>query len=148
MVLGISQTPSWLFVLPAFTALVGVFLGQLIPEFFRRRARALERYDTAIAAVSNASAARLGIALKFPSEWLSAPDDATELELSKATVARFLDANAEARSALASLYPWSPDLRSFWDRPFMEDEDFDAVISILTERRKAPSKRHVADRSR
>jgi hypothetical protein len=150
VVLGASQTSFSLIapaLLAAIIALAGVIVGQLMPERFRRRARDLERYDAAIGAVSKASAARHGIVLKLPSEWLSAPDEATELELSRATVARFLDASAEARSALASLHPWSPDLRSYWNRPYMEDEDFDAVISILTERRKEPSKRHVIDRS-
>jgi hypothetical protein len=128
--------------------LLGVVVGQILPEFFRQRAEARERYDSAISAVTNAYAARHGVGLGVPREWLKAPDQErhalTEYELSKAAMERFLDANAAARSALASLYPWSPDLRAFWDRPMLNEKDFDAVVSILTERRRSPRKRYNA----
>lgn len=149
MVLGVTQTPFWLVALPAIAALLGVVVGQVIPEFFSRRAAGRERYDAAIAAVSKAYATRHGVGLGIKQEWLKSPDDethaATEQEFSKAAVERFLNASAETRSALASLYPWSPDLRVYWDRPFMKDDDFDAVIAILAKRRKSPLKRHDAD---
>jgi hypothetical protein len=148
MLLGVSQTPLWLVTLPAVAALLGVVVGQLLPEFFRQRAEARERYDSAVAAVTNAYAARHGVGLEVPREWLKAPDEEqhalTEHELSKAAMERFLDANAAARSALASLYPWSPDLRSFWDRPMLNEDDFEAVLTILTERRKSPRRRYNA----
>lgn len=145
MVLAVSETPFWLIVLPVAGALLGVIIGQLGPEFFRRRAAAEARYDAAIVAVSKAFAARHGMALNFPAEWVKAPDDATyaatKHELSKAALTRYLDATAEARSALASLYPWSPGLRDYWDRPFMPDDAFESLIATLTEHRKSPSKR-------
>ena len=151
MVLGVSQTPFWLIALPVIGALLGVIVGQLGPEFFRRRAIAEARYDAAIIAVSKAFAARHGISLSFPSEWVRSPNEAahaaTEHELSKAALGRFLDAAAEARAALASLYPWSSDLRCHWDRPLLKEDEFDALITILTERRKAPFKRYAADSS-
>lgn len=59
-------------------------------------------------------------------------------------MARFLEASANARSALASLYPWSPDLRTFWDRAMLNEDDFDPILTILTERRKSPRKRYNA----
>lgn len=123
MVLGVSQTPFWLIVLPVIGALLGVVVGQLGPEVFRRRAVAEARYDEAIVAVGKAFAAKQGVGLEFPAEWVRAPDDAayaaTRHELSKKAMARFLDAQAAARAALAALYPWSPDLRAYWDRPFL-----------------------------
>jgi hypothetical protein len=63
----------------------------------------------------------------------------------KGRCVRFLDASAEARSALAALYPWSPDLQVYWDRPFMDDDDFAELVNILAGRRKSPLKRHPAD---
>jgi hypothetical protein len=148
MALGISQTPFWLIALPVAGALLGVVVGQLGPEVFRRRAIAEARYDEAIVAVGKAFAAKQGVGLDFPPEWVRAPDDAayaaTRHELSKKAMARFLDAQAEARAALAALYPWSPDLRSYWERPFLGDDDFDALTATLTERRKVPFTRHEA----
>jgi hypothetical protein len=66
LVLGVSQTPFWLVILPVVGALLGVVVGQLGPEFFRRRATAEARYDAAIAAVGKALAARQGVGLDFP----------------------------------------------------------------------------------
>lgn len=140
MVLAASQTPFWLVILPIIGALLGVMVGQLSPEFFRRRAAAEAKYDAAIAAVGKAFAARQGVGLDFPPEWVRAPDDAaytaTQHELSKKAVARYLDANADARAALAALYPWSPDLRRYWEGSVIHEDDFDALVAILTERRK------------
>jgi hypothetical protein len=76
MVLAVSQTPFWLIALPVVGALLGVVIGQLSPEFFRRRAAAEARYDAAIVAVSKAFAARHGMGLNFPADWVKAPDEA------------------------------------------------------------------------
>lgn len=151
MVLAASQAPAWLLLaVPTLTAFLGFLVGQLVPEFLSRRAAGRARYDAAIAAVTTAYAARHGVGLGIPEKWLKSPDDAThaasEAELSKAAVVRFLDASAEARSALAALYPWSPDLQVYWDRPFMDDDDFAKLVNILADRRrKSPLKRHPAD---
>lgn len=151
MALAVSQTPFWFVALPIVGTLLGVVVGLLGPEWFRRRATAEARYDAAISAVSKAYGARHGVGLQFPPEWVRAPDDAayeaTAHELSKAGLARYLDASAEARSALASLYPWSPDLRDHWDRPVFKEDAFDPLITTLTERRKSPFARHSADSS-
>ena len=149
MTLAVSQTPFWLIALPIVGTLLGVIVGLLGPEWFRRRAAAEARYDAAVIAVSRAFAARHGVGLDFPPEWVRAPDDAsykaTAHELSSAGLARYLDASAEARSTLASLYPWSPDLREYWDRSVLGDDTFDPLIATLIERRKAPFTRHSAD---
>jgi hypothetical protein len=149
VVLAAAEAPAWLLLaVPALTAFLGFLIGQLVPEFFNRREIGRARYDAALTAATNAYAARHGVGLSIPKEWLKSPDDAThaatESELSKAAIVRFLDTSAEARSALAALYPWSPDLRIYWDRPFMEGDDFAKVVSILAERRKSPLKRYGA----
>jgi len=55
---------------------------------------------------------------------------------------RFLVASGEARSALAALYPWSPDLHVYWDGTFLREDDFDKLIGILYKRRRSPLKRY------
>ncbi|MGB7587687.1 MAG: hypothetical protein WBM00_03155 [Solirubrobacterales bacterium] len=145
-----TETPIWLlFAVPALTALLGFVVGQVMPELFNRRAAGRARYDAAIAAVSRAHAARFGVGLEIPMEWLKSPDAAThaatESELSKAAMERFLIASADARAALAALHPWSPDLQVYWDGTLLREEHFDTVIGLLYERRKSPLKRHGAD---
>jgi hypothetical protein len=84
--------------------------------------------------------------VRVPPEYLRSTTGAehasVEAELSKAGVERFVREDAEARAALAVLYPWSPDLRAYWDRPFMDENAFDEVVGILVKRRKRPFKRH------
>lgn len=147
MVLAAAETPAWLLLaIPALTAVLGFAAGQLVPEFLKRRAAGRARYDAAISAVSRANAARFGVGLGIPREWLKSPDAAThaatESELSKAAIERFLVASAEARATLAALHPWSPDLQVYWDGTFLQEEHFDAVIGLLYERRKSPLKRY------
>jgi hypothetical protein len=106
VVLAAAEAPAWLLLaVPALTAFLGFLIGQLVPEFFNRRATGRARYDAAMTAVTNAYAARHGVGLGIPKAWLKSPDDAahaaTESELSTAAVVRFLDASAEARSAFA-----------------------------------------------
>lgn len=151
MILGAAETPAWLLLaVPALTAFLGFIVGQLVPEFLNRMAMGRARYDAALDSVTKAYAARHGIALGFPKKWVKSPNDAkhaeTESELSKDAVVRFLDASAEARSALAALHPWSPDLRIYWDKPFMDDDDFPNLVNILADRRKSPLKRYEGDR--
>jgi hypothetical protein len=147
VVLAAAETPAWLLLaVPAVTAFLGFVAGQLVPEYISRRAAARSRYDTAIAAVSKAASTRHGVGVSVPTGYLRATTGAehasVEAELSKAGVERFVKEDAEARAALAVLYPWSPDLRDYWDRPFMDEKTFDEVIGILVERRKHPFKRH------
>lgn len=79
-------------------------------------------------------------------EWLKSPDAAihaaTESELSKAAMERFLVASSDARAALAALHPWSPDLQIYWDGTLLREEHFDTVIGLLYERRRSPLKRY------
>jgi hypothetical protein len=147
VVLAAAETPAWLLLaVPAVTAFLGFVAGQLVPEFLSRRALARSRYDTAIAAVSKAASTRHGVGVRVPPEYLRSTTGAehasVEAELSKAGVERFVREDAEARAALAVLYPWSPDLRAYWDRPFMDENAFDEVVGILVKRRKRPFKRH------
>ncbi len=147
MVLAAAATPTWLLLaIPALTALLGFVAGQLVPEFLKRRAAGRARYDTAISAVSRAYAARFGVGLGIPMEWLKSPDAAThaatESELSKAGMERFLVASAEARAALAALHPWSPDLQVYWDGTLLQEEHFDTLIGLLYERRRSPLKQY------
>lgn len=147
MVLAVAETPAWLLLaIPTLTALLGFVVGQLVPEFLKRRAAGRERYDVAITAVSRAHAARFGVGLGIPMEWLKSPDAAThaatESGLSKAAMERYLVASSEARAALAALHPWSPDLQEYWDGTLLREEHFDTVICILYERRKSPLKQY------
>jgi hypothetical protein len=143
MVLAVAETPAWLLLaVPATTAFLGFVAGQLVPEFLGRRAMARSRYDTAIAAVSKAASARHGVGVRGPAEYLRATDlashAAVEADLSKAGVERFVTMDAEARGALAALYPWSPDLRDYWDRPYLDEKAFDELVGVLVKRRKSP----------
>lgn len=71
-----TETPIWfLFAVPALTALLGFVVGQVVPELFNRRAAGRARYDAAIAAVSRAHAARFGVGLGIPMEWLKSHFD-------------------------------------------------------------------------
>lgn len=129
-------------VLPVLGALVGVLVGQFAPEWIRRRAAAEARYDAAIAAVATMRSAHHGVQLDFPAAWVQATTEEEHArdrhELSKDALKRYLDAAAHARSALASLYPWSPDLRSYWDRPFIPEDKFEPLMRLLFERRRSP----------
>lgn len=153
MVLAVAETPAWLLLaIPTLTALLGFVIGQLVPEFLKRRAAGRARYDAAISAVSRAYAARFGVGLGIPMEWLKSPDAAThaatESELSKAGMERFLVASAEARAALAALHPWSPDLQVYWDGTLLQEEHFDTLIGFLYERRRSPLRRYGASVSK
>jgi hypothetical protein len=51
-----------------------------------------------------------------------------------------------ARLALAALHPFSPDLRPYWDRFEVGENDLDRLIDILTTRRQRPRQRHPSAR--
>jgi hypothetical protein len=45
-------------------------------------------------------------------------------------MARFLDAQAEARAALAAFYPWAPDLRgAYWIPLLLAADELEPVAS-------------------
>lgn len=117
-------------------------MGQFVPEWFRRRSVAEARYDAAIAAVASMRSAHHGVGLDFPADLVKAPTPAEHArdkhELSKQAFTRYLDAAADARSALAALYPWSPDLRRYWDQPFIDEQQFEPLMDRLFERRHMP----------
>jgi hypothetical protein len=126
--------------------LAGVVIGQLLPEYFARRRAIRDLYDSAIRAVATAQAARHGVSLTIPRGYLKAPTATThrkaEHELSLQTVRSWLDATAAARTALAALHPYSPDLKRYWDKFELTPAETDEVISLLDKRRRRPRKRH------
>lgn len=142
----VKETSIWLVVLPVAGALLGVALGQFAPEHFRRRATAQARYDRAIAGLAAADTARVGVGIRVPPDWLRSTDAQqhaeVERDLSITTVRRWLEAEAEARAALAELQPWSPDIRPWWDRRLLPDESFTVLAPLLSERRREPLKRY------
>ncbi|HEX8085266.1 MAG TPA: hypothetical protein VF529_13320 [Solirubrobacteraceae bacterium] len=141
-----ASTPAWwIVVLPVAGTLLGVAMGQFVPEWFRRRTAAEARYDAAIAPVAKMRSAHHGVQLDFPAAWVQAPTAEQHArdkhELSKQAFTRYLDAAADARSSLAALYPWSPDLRRHWDQPFIDETEFEPLMAVLFERRRAPMAR-------
>jgi hypothetical protein len=131
---------------PAAAALGGVALGSVLPHLFTQRRNAEARYDAAITAVTGLQAARWAGSVSVPREAVKAADAEEhakiEQELSVEGVRRFMIAAAEARAALAALYPYSPDLRKYWDRLEVPDSDLDELVRILSERRRKPTQRH------
>ncbi len=65
-----------------------------------------------------------------------------EQSLSIENVKKFMAAAAEARAALAELHPFSPDLRSYWSKFEIPDEEMDSLVDLLMKRRRRPTKRH------
>lgn len=140
---------AWIVLLAApLIAFLGVIVGQLIPEYFGRRRMIRDRYDAAIRAVAEEQAARQGVGLNIPEEYLKAVDSAAhatlEQELSVEAVRRFLEAAAEARAALAALYPYSPDLEPYWNKFEIPEREMHDLIDLLQERRNDPLTRHSA----
>jgi hypothetical protein len=131
---------------PVVAALGGVTLGAVLPHFFTEHRNAEARYDAAIAAVTRLQSARHGVGLALPADAVKAVNAEEhariEQELSVEGVRRFLTAAAEARATLAALYPYSPDLREFWDRFEVPDAELDGLVRILSERRRKPTRAH------
>jgi hypothetical protein len=124
--------------------LVGVALGALLPALLDSRRAAQARYDKALTAVARLQAARHGAGLNISDHYLGATDAsaaaAARQRLSEAGVQRFLDAAHEARAALAELYPWSPELRQYWDAFEVSDSSLDEVTSTFVKRRQRPTR--------
>ena len=131
---------------PAGAVIAGVLLGGFLPHFLSRRRDAQARYDRAISAVTRLQSARQGITVNIPAEVVKARSSeelsGIEQELSIERVRRFLEAAAEARAAVAELYPFSPDLRGYWSKFEISDSEVDGLVGVLMKRRRRPTKRH------
>lgn len=132
--------------------LLGVALGALLPALLESRKSAQARYDRALAAVARLQAARHGAGLNIPSNYLGATDEAAagaaRQRLSEAGVQQFLESAHEARSALAELYPWSPDLRRYWDAFEVPETALAELTATLVQRRRHPLRMHEAAQTR
>jgi hypothetical protein len=133
-------------VVPAVAGLTGVVVGGLLTVYVETRRGAAAAYDRALRALANQQASRRGVGLQIPTQYLGTVEAAEaqriQVELSAKAVERFLSAAADTRAALASLHPRNPDLKAYWDRFEVPEEAFDALASLLAERRKKPLKRH------
>jgi hypothetical protein len=127
-------------------AFAGVVVGQWLPEYFSRRRVVRDRYDAAIRAVAELQAARHGAGLAIPPAYLKSVDQAAHgkvlQDLSVEAVRRFLDAAAAARASLAALHSYSPDLRPYWNRFEVSEDELDDLVSLLQKRREKPLKHH------
>ena len=129
------------------TGVGGIVLGGLLPYFLTERRTAKARYDSAIEKVTRVQALRHGGGgVSVPSKFVRPTSDEEhakiEQELSVEGVRRWLDADAEARSALAALHPYSPDLQKYWDRFEIPTTDLDSLVKTLLERRRRPTRVH------
>lgn len=136
-------------VISAASALLGVVLGQALPELFARRRLARKLYEDALTAICLLQAALWNGQTNIEKDAypiLSKNDlDQFRQELARESIKQVVAARASARAALAALYPYSPDLRSQWDSQLIvADGEFDRLINILVERSKRPTKRHGA----
>ncbi|MGH2852661.1 MAG: hypothetical protein ACRDLF_00495 [Solirubrobacteraceae bacterium] len=136
-------------VISAASALIGVVLGQALPEMFARRRLARKLYEDALTAICLFQAALWNGQTNIEADAypVLSPNDLDKFrqELARESIKQVMAARASARAALAALYPYSPDLRSQWDSaPIVADGDFDKLINILVERSKKPTKRHSA----
>jgi hypothetical protein len=134
-------------VISAASALLGVVLGQSLPELFGRRRLARKLYEDALTAVCLLQAALWNGQTNIDANAypiLSKSDlDEFRQELARESIKQVIAAHTSARAALAALYPYSPDLRAQWDsRPIVADGDFDELINTLMERGKKPTKRY------
>lgn len=85
----------------------------------------------------------------IPKAWVKSPDDAkhaaTESELSKDAVVRFLDASGTPGRHLQRSIR-GPKPSGLLGSTLMEEGDLPKVVSILAERRKSPLKRYKEQR--
>lgn len=146
MALPIADASFLELAIPAAAALGGVTLGSVLPHFFTQRRNAEARYDAAITAVTGLQSARWGATVNVRPDLVKAAsaDELAKIEqeLSVEGVRRFMVAAAEARATLAALYPYSPDLREYWDKFEVPESDLDGLIRVLLERRKKPTQVH------
>ncbi len=135
---------------PVMTGLAGVSLGGYLVHIFTRRRAAEGRYDDAITAVARLQAERHAGNVSVPGEYVKASGDELlkiERELSVDDVKRFIEARADARAALAALYPYSPDLRRYWDKTEIPEAELDELTDLLMKRRRRPTTVHAPPRS-
>ena len=127
------------------TGLGGVSLGGYLVHIFTRRRAAEGRYDDAITAVARLQAERHAGNVSVKGEYVKASGDELlkiERELSVDGVKRFIEARADARAALAALYPYSPDLRRYWDKTEISETELDELTDLLMKRRRRPTMIH------
>ncbi|MET9019213.1 hypothetical protein ABZV93_04435 [Actinopolymorpha sp. NPDC004070] len=130
----------------ALASLLGVLLGAYLPRRFDQTYTARARYDAAVTAAAKLQAARNGVGLNIPQRFTAASSieehETIVQELSTDAVKRFLQAASDARASLAELYPYSPDLKIYWDKFEISPDELDNLIATLTDRRKRPLRRH------
>ncbi|WP_405396237.1 hypothetical protein [Microbispora hainanensis] len=130
----------------ALASLLGVALGVYLPRRFDQRFAARARYDAALTAACKLQAARNGISPDVKEQFTRAmsPEEHARIlqDLAVDSVKRFLQAAVDARTTLAELHPYSPDLKKYWDKFEITPDELEELIVILTERRKRPLKRH------
>jgi hypothetical protein len=137
----------------AIFGLLGVVLGGAITYWSqhaadkrREKHEALqaiaEMYDAAIAAVATLEAARWGPGLHSEAV-MTLPavtpeqKEALMKELDTEATRRLVAAKDAVRAALAALYPYSPDLKRYWDKNEpVEESEADAVLTLLAKRRQ------------
>ncbi|MEV4112430.1 hypothetical protein [Nonomuraea sp. NPDC049695] len=132
----------------ALASLLGVALGVYLPRRFDQRFAARARYDAALTAASKLQAARHGVAPNVGVQYTRAISEEEQArilqELAVDAVKSFLQAAADARAGVAELYPYSPDLKRYWDKFEITEDELEELIVLLTQRRRRPLKRHKA----
>jgi hypothetical protein len=118
---------------PLLGVIVGATLAYLMGIRTRRRERIDELFDTAIAKVAIMQASRihptkLGI-LDFPSDELKRLEDDFRVEGYR----HFVRMAGECREALAAVHPYCPNLRPYWEKFEVAEDEVDEVIRILQE---------------
>jgi hypothetical protein len=148
MPLLIANASAIELLVPALAVIAGVVVGGLLPDLLAQRRSAQAKYDKAISAVARMQSTRQGVPVSMPAELVKArtPQELASIEqsLSIDNVRQFMAAAAEARAALAELHPFSPDLRSYWNKFEIPDTEMDGLVDVLMTRRRRPTKRHAA----
>ncbi|MER6513304.1 hypothetical protein ABT158_41290 [Nonomuraea sp. NPDC001636] len=130
----------------ALASLLGVTLGVYLPRRFDQRFAARARYDAALMAACKLQAARHGVAPNVGMQYTRAVSqeehDRIIQEFAVDAVKSFLQAASDARAAIAELYPYSPDLKRYWDKFEITEDELEELIVLLTQRRKRPLKRY------
>jgi hypothetical protein len=125
--------------------LLGVVVGQWLPELFARSRVPRALYEAAITAVCEFHAVRGGETKIDPNEFPVLSGEELEefrKDLTRDGVRRHIATAGAARAALAALHPYSSDLKPQWDQFAVPDDELDELISKLRKRSKRPRKRY------